>query len=189
MIHGKVMASKPKTRQDAIEIVTELMDQKISSLAKRQADNKRKFYDISKKKNQSQQQPPKRNNVARAYDAGSGEKKPYGGSKPLCPKCNYHHDGKCAPKCHKCNRVGHLARDCKSPANHNNNNQTGSGASQKATCHECGNQGHYRKDCPERKNQNHENQIGGTRARRVVHALRRGEIDQDPNNIEDEIEA
>ncbi|GJU85846.1 putative reverse transcriptase domain-containing protein [Tanacetum coccineum] len=28
-----------------------------------------------------------------AYTAGTGEKKPYGGSKPLCAKCNYHHDG------------------------------------------------------------------------------------------------
>ncbi|GJW18672.1 putative reverse transcriptase domain-containing protein [Tanacetum coccineum] len=59
----------------------------------------------------------------------SGEKKPYGGSKPLCPKCNYHHDGPCAPKCHKCNRVGHLARDCRSPANTNaSNNQRCTGA-------------------------------------------------------------
>ncbi|GKG33171.1 hypothetical protein Tco_0430681 [Tanacetum coccineum] len=33
----------------------------------------------------------------RAYAAGSGEKKPYEGSKPLCSKCNYHHDGQCAP--------------------------------------------------------------------------------------------
>ncbi|GKF84966.1 putative reverse transcriptase domain-containing protein, partial [Tanacetum coccineum] len=60
---------------------------------------------------------------------GSGEKKPYGGSKPLCPKCNYHHDGLCAPKCHKCNRFGHLARDCRCPANTNaSNNQRGTGA-------------------------------------------------------------
>ncbi|GKE62303.1 reverse transcriptase domain-containing protein [Tanacetum coccineum] len=58
--------------------------------------------------------------MARAYTAGPGEKKPYRGSKPLCSKCNYHHDGPCAPKCHKCNRVGHLARDCRSPANANN---------------------------------------------------------------------
>nr|GEY05867.1 reverse transcriptase domain-containing protein [Tanacetum cinerariifolium] len=29
---------------------------------------------------------------------GTGEKKPYGGSKPMFPKCNYHHDGECAPK-------------------------------------------------------------------------------------------
>ncbi|GKC86681.1 putative reverse transcriptase domain-containing protein, partial [Tanacetum coccineum] len=32
------------------------------------------------------------------------EKKHYGGSKPLCSKYNYHHDGPCAPKCH--NQVG-----------------------------------------------------------------------------------
>ncbi|GJZ39536.1 putative reverse transcriptase domain-containing protein [Tanacetum coccineum] len=35
------------------------------------------------------------------YAAGHGEKKYYGGSKPLCPKCNYHHDGPCPPKCHR----------------------------------------------------------------------------------------
>ncbi|GKB21928.1 reverse transcriptase domain-containing protein [Tanacetum coccineum] len=68
-------------------------------------------------------------NTGRAYTVGYGEKKPYEGSKPLCPKCNYHHDGPCAPKCHKCNRVGHLARDCRSPANTNaSNNQRGTGA-------------------------------------------------------------
>ncbi|GJX15595.1 reverse transcriptase domain-containing protein [Tanacetum coccineum] len=43
MIHGSVMASKPKTMQDAIEFSTELMDKKISTLAKRQAENKRKL--------------------------------------------------------------------------------------------------------------------------------------------------
>nr|GEW17835.1 hypothetical protein [Tanacetum cinerariifolium] len=68
--------------------------------------------------NQSQQQQQnKRQNTGMAYTTGSGEKKPYGGSKPLCPKCNYHHDGPCAPKCHKCNKVGHFARDCRSTAN------------------------------------------------------------------------
>ncbi|GJY89017.1 hypothetical protein Tco_0503645 [Tanacetum coccineum] len=43
MIHGSVMASRPKTMQDAIEMATELMDKKISTLAERQAENKRKF--------------------------------------------------------------------------------------------------------------------------------------------------
>nr|GEV13196.1 reverse transcriptase domain-containing protein [Tanacetum cinerariifolium] len=35
MIHGSVMASKPKTMQDAIEFATKLMDQKILTLAER----------------------------------------------------------------------------------------------------------------------------------------------------------
>ncbi|GJX32016.1 reverse transcriptase domain-containing protein [Tanacetum coccineum] len=43
MIHGSVMASKPKTMQDAIEFATELMDKKISTLGERQAENKRKL--------------------------------------------------------------------------------------------------------------------------------------------------
>ncbi|GJU54092.1 reverse transcriptase domain-containing protein [Tanacetum coccineum] len=43
MIHGSVMASRPETMQDAIEMATELMDKKISTLAERQAENKRKL--------------------------------------------------------------------------------------------------------------------------------------------------
>ncbi|GJX87947.1 hypothetical protein Tco_0339961 [Tanacetum coccineum] len=42
-IHRSVMASKPKTMQDAIEFATELMDKKISTLVERQANNKRKL--------------------------------------------------------------------------------------------------------------------------------------------------
>nr|GEW11715.1 putative reverse transcriptase domain-containing protein [Tanacetum cinerariifolium] len=82
MIHGSVMASKPKTMQDAIKFATELMDQKIRTLAECQAENKRKFENTSRN-NQNQQQPFKRHNVARAYTAWPRENKPYRGSKPL----------------------------------------------------------------------------------------------------------
>ncbi|GJV89171.1 putative reverse transcriptase domain-containing protein [Tanacetum coccineum] len=74
-VKGSVMASKPKKMQDAIEFATELMDQKIRTLAKLQAENKRKFEDTSRN-NQNQQQPFKRHNVAHAYTAGPEEKKP-----------------------------------------------------------------------------------------------------------------
>ncbi|GJZ13460.1 hypothetical protein Tco_0548690 [Tanacetum coccineum] len=73
-IHGSAMASKQKTMQDAIEFATELMDQKIRTLTDRQAENKRKLDDNSRN-NQTQQQPFKRQNVARAYTARPGEKK------------------------------------------------------------------------------------------------------------------
>ncbi|GJU76962.1 hypothetical protein Tco_1274033 [Tanacetum coccineum] len=43
MIHRSMMASKPKTMQDAIEIATELIDKKITTLVERQAENKRKL--------------------------------------------------------------------------------------------------------------------------------------------------
>nr|GEX27550.1 hypothetical protein [Tanacetum cinerariifolium] len=175
MIHGRVRASKPKTMQDVIKIATKLMNKKISTLVECQNDNKKRL-DNSSKNNQNQQQPNKRQNIGRAYTAMHGEKKHYGRSKPLCSKCYYHHDGPCAPKCHQCNRFGHLARDYRSSTNTNTTNiQKGTGASQKATCYDCGNQVHYRRDCPERKNQNHENQIESTKACGVVHAFRGGE--------------
>nr|GFC27822.1 hypothetical protein [Tanacetum cinerariifolium] len=189
MIHGRVRASKPKTMQHAIEIATKIMNKKISTLVECQTENKKRL-DNTSKNNQNQQQLNKRQNTGRAYTARHGEKKHYDRSKPLCSKCNYHHDGPCAPKCHKCNRVGHLARDCRSSTNVNTSNiQKGTGASQKATCYKCRDRGHYRRDYLKRKNQNHENQIKSTKARGVVHAFGGGETKQDLNNIEDEIEA
>ncbi|GJS57598.1 putative reverse transcriptase domain-containing protein [Tanacetum coccineum] len=92
-------------------------------------------------------------NTGRAYTAGSGEKKPYGGSKPLCPKCNYHHDGPCAPKCHKCNRVGHLAHDS---------------------------QGHFKRDCPKLKNNNRGNQGGNGNAPAKVYTV--GHVGTNPDS-------
>nr|GEV42948.1 retrotransposon protein, putative, Ty3-gypsy subclass [Tanacetum cinerariifolium] len=45
MIHGSVVASKPKTMQEAIEMATELMDKKIRTFAERQTETKRKQGD------------------------------------------------------------------------------------------------------------------------------------------------
>ncbi|GKC79164.1 putative reverse transcriptase domain-containing protein, partial [Tanacetum coccineum] len=156
MIHGSVMASKPKTIQDAIEMETELIDKKINTLAERQAENKRK----------------------------SGERKPYEGSKPLYPICNYHHDGPCAPKCHKCNRVGHLARDCKIPSNANTeNNQRGTRTSLKPTCHKCEVQGHFKRECPKLKNKNRVNPVGSGNASAKVYAISNAGTNPDSNVV------
>nr|GEW38101.1 putative reverse transcriptase domain-containing protein [Tanacetum cinerariifolium] len=96
MIHRSVKASKPQSMREAIEFAKEIMNKKMLIHAERQAEHKRKFNDTSRN-TQHQQQPFKRNNVARAYTARTRDKKPYGGTKPLCPKCNYHHDGPYAP--------------------------------------------------------------------------------------------
>ncbi|GKA06739.1 hypothetical protein Tco_0685963 [Tanacetum coccineum] len=55
LIYSSVVASKPKTMQEAIEMATELMDRRIDTFAERQADNKRKFEDTPRT-NQNQQQ-------------------------------------------------------------------------------------------------------------------------------------
>ncbi|GJS39766.1 reverse transcriptase domain-containing protein [Tanacetum coccineum] len=205
MIQGSVVASKPKTMQEATEMASELMDKKINTIAERQAENKRKFDDISKN-NQNHPQQNKRQNTGRAYAAGNGDKRPYGGPKPLCPKCNYHHDGPCTPRCNNCKKIGHLARDCRSrPAtannnnntnnnnnnnnnrnnnnnnnnrnNNNNNNRRAQGANTNGiTCYECGAPGHFKRDCPQWKNKNQGNDNGVARAYAV------GVAGQNPNN-------
>nr|GFC45901.1 hypothetical protein [Tanacetum cinerariifolium] len=48
MIHGSVVASKPKTMQEAVAIATELMDQKIRTFAEREMASKRKLENTSR---------------------------------------------------------------------------------------------------------------------------------------------
>ncbi|GJU06954.1 putative reverse transcriptase domain-containing protein [Tanacetum coccineum] len=137
--------------EDAIEFSTELMDKKIRSFADHQAENKRKLDDNSRN-NQNQHQPFKRQNVARACTAGPGEKKVYGGSKPLCPRCNYHHNGQYDPKCTNCKRTGHLAWDS---------------------------QGHFKRDSPKLKNNNCGNQARNGRA--IARAYAVGNAGKNPD--------
>nr|GEY60892.1 hypothetical protein [Tanacetum cinerariifolium] len=125
MIHESVMASKPNTMQDVVEFATELMDKKICTFVERQTKNKMKSEDTAKN-NQNQQQQNKRQNTSRAYTTGSGKKKPYEGSKPLCPKRNYHHDGQKAT-CFKFRAHGHFKRECPKLKNNNRGNQGGNG--------------------------------------------------------------
>ncbi|GJV84692.1 reverse transcriptase domain-containing protein [Tanacetum coccineum] len=132
-IYGNVKSARPKTLDETIELANNLMDQKLRTYAERQSDNKRKADDSS------------RNN--------HGEKKPYGGSLPKCTKCHFHHNGPCTQKCHKCNKAGHFARDCKSSGNTNGaNTQKGNGANPKGNgCFECGAPGHFKRDCSKLK--------------------------------------
>ncbi|GJW26729.1 hypothetical protein Tco_0040540 [Tanacetum coccineum] len=114
MIQGSVMASKPKTMQDAIEFTTELMDQKIRTFAERQAENKRKLDND----NQAQRQPPKRKNVARAYFAGSSEKKEYAGTLPSAATNNQR-----TLTCYESGNQWHYISDCSELKNQNHGNQ------------------------------------------------------------------
>ncbi|GKF90442.1 reverse transcriptase domain-containing protein, partial [Tanacetum coccineum] len=175
MIHGSVVASKPKTMQEATETATEVMDKRIRTFANHQTENKRKQDD-----NQQQQQN-KRQNTSRAYTAGTGERKEYTGTLPLCNRCKLHHNGPCTIMCRSYKKIGHMTRDCRNPVAARNQRTL--------TCYECGNPRHYRSDCPELKNQNHGNQAEGTGARGMVYAFGGGETEQHINNVEDEIEA
>nr|GEX22952.1 putative reverse transcriptase domain-containing protein [Tanacetum cinerariifolium] len=87
------VASKPKTLYETINLANDLMDQKLRTYAERQSNNKRKLMNHSGITMVTNSKPPK---------------------------------GKMSPgftiwgqKCHKCNKVGHSARDCRSSGNAN----------------------------------------------------------------------
>ncbi|GJT79803.1 putative reverse transcriptase domain-containing protein [Tanacetum coccineum] len=150
MIHGSVKASKPKTMQEAIEFTTELMDEKTHAYAERQAERKRKYDDLSKN-NQNQQN--KRQNTGQAYTVGNSDRRSYAGSKPLCSKCNYNHEGPCPPKCSNCKRVGHATKDCRiRPANNNNNYRNNNNNNQQGN-------GHAEGICVENAGQTHRQRL------------------------------
>nr|GEX17615.1 putative reverse transcriptase domain-containing protein [Tanacetum cinerariifolium] len=66
MIHGSVVASKPKRMQEAVEITTELMDKKIRTFTERKTASKRMFENTLRcTQNQQEQQPNKRQNIGR----------------------------------------------------------------------------------------------------------------------------
>ncbi|GJZ23319.1 putative reverse transcriptase domain-containing protein [Tanacetum coccineum] len=152
-IQGSVMASKPKTMQEAIKFANDLMDQKIRSFAERQA-----------------------------YIAGPGEKKEYGGTLPLCTKCNYHHNGSCTAKCTNCKRIGHLAHDCRIPAAANTQ-RAPEEVQRVVTCFECGIQGHNKKDYPKLKNKNRGNQAGNDEAHTRAYSLGGNKANLDSNIV------
>nr|GEU73619.1 putative reverse transcriptase domain-containing protein [Tanacetum cinerariifolium] len=154
-IYGNVKSSKPRMLDKTIELTNDLMDQKLCTYAER-ANNKRKTDDTSRNNNGYQQQPFKNQNVAKVYNMGMGERKPYEESFPKCTKCQRHHNGPCTQKFHKCNKAGYFARDCRSSGNANvaNSQRDGKETPKGNGCFECGASRHFKRDCSKLKNKN-----------------------------------
>ncbi|GKA90192.1 putative reverse transcriptase domain-containing protein [Tanacetum coccineum] len=190
-IQGNVIAAEPTRLQDAVRIANNLMDQKLKGYAVKNVENKRRL-EVNQRDNHGQQPPFKRlnvrgQNVARAYTAGNNERKPYNGPLPLYNKCKVHHEGPCTVRCGKCNKVGHLTRDCK-VTNSTTSTQRGQVVNQRVlTCFECGRQGYYMSDYPKLKDQNrgnkagNENGVGEVRGKAYV--LGGGDANPDSNVV------
>ncbi|GJZ12339.1 putative reverse transcriptase domain-containing protein [Tanacetum coccineum] len=132
-IKGNITSSKPATLHDAINMARELVEQAVQGKATRIGEsNKRKWEDHQRNTNNNNhnnhnnnnnnnrnrnnnyhQQQNRRQETARAYAAAPTENRGYAGNLPKCNRCNFHHSGRCPPKCQKCQRTGHLEKDCK----------------------------------------------------------------------------
>ncbi|GKA29276.1 putative reverse transcriptase domain-containing protein [Tanacetum coccineum] len=130
--------------------VTGCYPEELTKLKGTRAENKRKFEDTSRN-NQNQQQN-KRQNTGRAYAAGNGDKKPYEGTKPLCPKSR--------PATANNNNNNRNNHNNNNHNNNNNNNPRAQGANTNSIiCFKCGAPCHFKKDCPQWKNKNQGNPL------------------------------
>ncbi|GKE66216.1 putative reverse transcriptase domain-containing protein, partial [Tanacetum coccineum] len=159
-IYGNVKSSRPKMLDETIELANDLMDQKLRTYAERQSDNKRKADDSSRNNHGHQQQPFKRQNVAKVYNMGTRKEALWGifaqvHQVPSSPQWPVHPE---VP-------------------------QKGNGAAPKGNgCFECGAPGHFKRDCPKLKNKDggNMNALGWVYA--VGNAEKRGNASGNPNS-------
>ncbi|GKA89471.1 putative reverse transcriptase domain-containing protein [Tanacetum coccineum] len=154
-IYGNVKSSKPNTLDKTIELSNDLMDQKLRTYAKKY-DNKRKANDSSRNNHGHQQQPFKKQNVAKVNNMGTGEKKPYEGE--TCPS---------APSA----IFTTMARAPKSATTPKGNG-----------CFECGAPGHFKRDCPKLKNKDGGNGNAQGWVYAVGNAEKRGNASGNPDS-------
>nr|GEY27828.1 reverse transcriptase domain-containing protein [Tanacetum cinerariifolium] len=187
-IEGNVIASKPQTLEEAINITQRLMDQILKhSSVQETNDHKRKFDDRrtfttannnyhnnrnnnnNNRNNNHHQQQNKRREIGRSYAATLIVNSGYAGNLPRCRRCHLHHTGPCPAKCQTCNKMGHLTKDCR-----NKGPATGSNLQQvPVSCHARGEKGHYRNQCPKAKNG----------ASGIAYVLRDRNAHKDPNVV------
>ncbi|GKB56867.1 putative reverse transcriptase domain-containing protein [Tanacetum coccineum] len=128
-IKENINSSKPSTLHDAINMAREQVEQAVQGRATRISEsNKRKWEDHQRNTNNNNpnnnnnnrnrnknyhQQQNRRQEIARSYAASSAECRGYAGNLPKYIRCNSHHNGRCPPKCQKCQRTGHQEKDCR----------------------------------------------------------------------------
>ncbi|GJS36919.1 putative reverse transcriptase domain-containing protein [Tanacetum coccineum] len=128
-IYGNVKAAKPKTLDETIELANDLMDRKLLTYAERQSDNKRRVDDSSRNNHGHQQQPFKRQNVAKVYNMRTGERKRMGDPCPSATSAiptTMAHEPR-GNGCFECGAPGHFKRDCPKLKNKNGGNRNAQG--------------------------------------------------------------
>ncbi|GJR09176.1 putative reverse transcriptase domain-containing protein [Tanacetum coccineum] len=169
-IKGNITFLKPATLHEAINTARELVEQSVQGRAARIGEsNKRRWEDHHRNTNNNNpnnnnncnrnnthhQQQNRRHETARAYAAAPAEGKVYAGNLPKCNRCNLHHHVPCPSKCQRCQRMGHMEKDCRARLQ-----GAGDDFLQNVTCFGCGEKGHYKDKCLKAINQQNEGARG-----------------------------
>nr|GEY01534.1 hypothetical protein [Tanacetum cinerariifolium] len=119
VIHGSVVASRPKTMQEAIEMANELMDKRNNTWAECQAENKRKFDDTLRNN------PTNSNNRTRGR-IRQGLHCEIWSTTNVNTANNQRGNGMGQkPTCYECGSQGHFRKDCLKFKNNNHGTQGG----------------------------------------------------------------
>ncbi|GJT43123.1 hypothetical protein Tco_0951838 [Tanacetum coccineum] len=114
MIHGSVVAYKPKTMQEATEMATEEMDKRICTFADRQIENKRKQDDNQQ---QQQKQEVKHQQGVHYRDWSPANTNPSNNQRGT--------QAGQKPTCYEYGNQGNYKSDCPELKNQNHENQAG----------------------------------------------------------------
>nr|GEU59435.1 hypothetical protein [Tanacetum cinerariifolium] len=135
-IRGMVVATEPKTMQKAMQIFGALADEAVRNVSIKKVEKRGNIGEPSKDKNGRDDNKRTRTENAFATTANLVRRENIG-SWTKCTTCNSYHapEGPCRT-CFSCNRLGHLAKDCRGvPRNMNLVNARNPTV---MTCFECG---------------------------------------------------